>query len=111
MVVRRDGDWVFERMLPDRMESELVLFQFRELDRVAAADVLLRRGAKSVQVVWSLNEEKQRTAQFRIEPCCTQQDDAVFAALKQAVERLFEEEKKEALRFARAFLVRARDSG
>lgn len=96
----KPGDWVFERVLPEGVESERVFFEFADLDDVARAHVILRdvilttkcpihkKTPTSVQVVWSLNKQKQRTAQFKIEPCCEEQDAAVLAALTASVDKV-----------------------
>lgn len=117
----KDGDWVFERILPGTVESERTFFQFADLDEVAQADVLFREvcastkcpkhgdAAKSVQVVWSLNEKQERQAQLRIEPCCSAQDEAVFAALGRAFGDLAARQQEETVRFAQAFFARKRE--
>lgn len=119
-LLRHPGDWVFERVGPAGMETELHFFQFAELDELADADTLFRevclttscpvhgQAARAVQVVWSQNERTQKTAQFKIEPCCEDQDAAVFAALKLAAAKLQEKTNRNLLDFARAVVTHSR---
>ncbi len=116
------GDWVFERVLPNGIESEPTFFRFAELDDVAMADQLCRevctttscpehgKPAKSVRSVWSYDNAGRRQARFQIDPCCEKQDFAVMAALEAACERMAEAQRRRNLDATVAFLMQAEPS-